>query len=643
MTAGLRTWRRPAAAGLTVAALVSASVVGRVASASAAVTSQQVAVPSYIPPNADPGAWNRLIGADSEKVGIVVANVANGPDFQAKPYWTDVMARSHASGKRVLGYVDTGYLGLTGQRTRLGSPRAGDWIVQIQQDISRWYALYPGMLDGIFFDQGYNQCGEGDAIALQYRFVHEFQKQHHRGSMTVLNPGATVPQCYEDSADVLLTYESSYAGYMLTPDQPGDLNYHSPGWTPKDPRKFWHIIYDVKAQDVPAVIAASRERDAGYIYVTDDVMTNPYDTLPATPYWTAQQDAVSGGFAPVVPVPPRNGPGAPAAPAGVRIDTSAGVDYTSAVVAWDPVPGAAAYRINVDGRPVAEVPGDVTLAAVGGLAPDGRQYRLTVQADDGAGHRSAASAAAVAITRALPADQTVVNPTVSTDGTTVTYTADFLAPYGFHRVLVPATSADQPCWKTPIVGQCAGWMIEGARLFRYMGDATGTQWSWALVRDKIDPTIAGYTYSWTVPVTDLPGGAVPAVVSGEGYAPLTYVTAAGFDFGAPGAALALVGVPAVIDTVLGGGGGVPSSTTTTTTAPTTTTTTTPSTEPPEEEEDEEDAVDEWRAWRLRFFELIWSWYYGDDDGDPATETAPKQPPPGSVTITDPTPAAVQPG
>jgi hypothetical protein len=225
--------------------VVSAFIVGTADHVHAAVSPQQIAVPSYIHPGADPGAWNRLIGAPSEKAGITVANVLNGPDFRRKPIWTDVMARAHGSGKRVLGYVDTGYLGLTGQKTRLGSSDPADWIAQAEQDINVWYALYGESLDGIFFDQGYNTCGPNNDFASWYDHLNQFEKRHHPGALTVLNPGAVVPQCYEDTADILLMYESDYAGYRGQ-NPIGDLNFHAPDWTPRDPHKIWHIIYDAR-------------------------------------------------------------------------------------------------------------------------------------------------------------------------------------------------------------------------------------------------------------------------------------------------------------------------------------------------------------------------------------------------------------
>src|SRR4029079_13938443 len=92
-------------------------------------------------------------------VGIAVANVINGPDYTPLPEWASVIHATHANGVPVVGYVDTGYLGTSGQLTRLGSSNALAWISQIERDVDAWYACYGNDISGIFFDQGQNACG----------------------------------------------------------------------------------------------------------------------------------------------------------------------------------------------------------------------------------------------------------------------------------------------------------------------------------------------------------------------------------------------------------------------------------------------------------------------------------------------------
>lgn len=66
-------------------------------------------------------------------------NVLNGPNYPARAEWTDVLSRASDSRKRIIGYVQTGYLGQIKTLTRLGSSDLADWVSQIQSDIDLWY------------------------------------------------------------------------------------------------------------------------------------------------------------------------------------------------------------------------------------------------------------------------------------------------------------------------------------------------------------------------------------------------------------------------------------------------------------------------------------------------------------------------
>jgi len=282
-----------------IALMASALVVGVTVPSSqvavaGSVIAQKVAVPAYINPLLDPNAWAQLATSSPASMGFAVANVINGPDYTPFDEWSQVIQSVSASGVKVVGYVDTGYLGTTGQRTRLGSTDPVDWMSQIQHDVDTWYRFYGSSLSGIFFDQTQNACGPtqgSNAWADQYQRLSDNVERLYPGSVTVLNPGIAVPQCYETASDVIVTFEGSYASYV---GDPSAANPYTPlSWTPVDPQKIWHIVYD--APDVTTMantVALSETRGAGYIYVTDDVMANPYDTLPPVDYWAAELAAV---------------------------------------------------------------------------------------------------------------------------------------------------------------------------------------------------------------------------------------------------------------------------------------------------------------------------------------------------------------
>jgi Spherulation-specific family 4 len=345
--------------------------------------SQKVAVPSYINPLLDPNAWFTLATANPASVGFVVANVINGPDYVPLPEWTTVINGVAAGGGKVVGYVDTGYFGTTGQRTRLGSTDPIDWMSQIQHDVAAWYKFYGDSLSGIFFDQMQNACGwtEGNNDwADLYRHASDEVKRLHPGALTVLNPGIGVPQCYEDAGDVIVTFEGSYASYI---GDPTAANPFVPlSWTPVDPNKIWHIVYG--APDTAAManaIALSKTRSSGYVFVTNDVLANPYDTLPPADYWAAE-------LASVITLPGATRPPSPP----VYLDTvevsgtTIDLDWTSsrsrtAVVAYD------IYR---DGVLIGSVPGTTTTYRAVDLLPM-TTYVFTVVARDAFGVTSSPS------------------------------------------------------------------------------------------------------------------------------------------------------------------------------------------------------------------------------------------------------------
>jgi hypothetical protein len=259
---------------------------------------QQLAVPAYAHPVADRASWSQLSASGPGSVGIIVANVANGPGGQPEPAWTEVIHDALTSGGRVLGYVDTGYLGApslahpNGLPTRSGQlgPRA--WLSQIHTDIDAWYQFYGPDLGGIFFDQGTSACGPAagsDQYADEYRTLRGQLSAAHPAALTVLNPGTPVPPCYRDAADVLVTFEGSYANYTGTSD--GQSRHFQPlRWAPHAPSQIWHIVYGATSSDqMERAMALSRERRAGYIYVTDAGLPNPFATLPPVDYWTAEQ------------------------------------------------------------------------------------------------------------------------------------------------------------------------------------------------------------------------------------------------------------------------------------------------------------------------------------------------------------------
>ena len=290
---------------------------------------QQLAVPAYAHPVADrASSWAQLSASPPGAVGIVVANVANGPGSGPEADWAAVIHRAQASGGRVLGYVDTGYLGSPslahpdGLPTRSGGLGPQAWLSQIEADIDAWYQFYGADLGGIFLDEGDQRLRPDAGIEPVRRRVPVPTGPSavaHPGALTVLNPGVVVPRCYGDAADVLVTFEGSYANYTGSPDHQG-RDYEPLHWTPQDPGQIWHIVYGAASSaEMEHAMALSRQRGAGYVYVTDAGLPNPFGALPPADYWSAEVAQRAG------PREPRAGarePGPVAARSGVRAHTA---------------------------------------------------------------------------------------------------------------------------------------------------------------------------------------------------------------------------------------------------------------------------------------------------------------------------------
>ncbi|GGP01677.1 hypothetical protein LDL08_01140 [Nonomuraea glycinis] len=358
------------AAVVAVLLLTSVSGLSGTAHADSTPAGVSLAVPAYFAPGE---LWDRL--ADPG-VGIVVANPFSGPGKDADPAYAQAISDARAAGVTVLGYVATGYLGSTGRATRLGETTPLAWLAQAQQDVARWYELYGAHgLGGVFLDEVQNVCGPGNAYSDTYRALDESIKSLHRGAFTVINPGIGTEQCYADIADVSLTFEGTYETYR---------SWQPPAWQRgRDPRRFWHLVHATATQEqMTEALRLGKERGAGYMYVTPDVLANPWDTLPD--YWQAELDAARS---PDTTAPARPGP-------AVAVQRGP----TTLTLGWPPSPGAVGYDVHLNGRRVAGTAGRVPAVTLKNLDP-GTGYAVTVKARDAAGNASPASIPVPARTR----------------------------------------------------------------------------------------------------------------------------------------------------------------------------------------------------------------------------------------------------
>ncbi len=207
-------------------------------------------VPLYTsPPHA---SWTALAAAKRANPSVpvmAVVNPGNGPGTSARSGYTTAIADLVAAGVKVVGYVYTSY----------GNRAAAD----VQADIDRWHSFYPAVT-GIFFDEMSNVAG----LEPYYAGLTAYAKSHG-SDLTIGNPGTDSRASYVGTVDVIFIYETSG---LPSVDKLA-------GWhTSYDRRNFGIIPYGVS---MDAAFVAAAKQSVGYIYLQNDVLPNPWDSVPA--------------------------------------------------------------------------------------------------------------------------------------------------------------------------------------------------------------------------------------------------------------------------------------------------------------------------------------------------------------------------
>ncbi|MFN8593187.1 MAG: spherulation-specific family 4 protein [Thermomicrobiales bacterium] len=270
---------------------------------------QRVAVPSYFVPSP---RWDTL-RAGVPPVGLAVINPAGFDQlgYSQEPAYVDQVDLCKAKGLLVLGYVDTDY----GKDTK-ARPECGTALECVKALVDQHYTMYG--VDGIFFDQVWD---DDDPTKLAYyKALYDHVKTKSGQRVVVINPGKRTTESYIRRADIIINFEGYYVAPPVDPPKPGEppklpLPSYATGtanpwqlpsnaWEWKYPaERFWHLVHTTTAEaDMLNAIRLSKQRNAGWVYVTDDALLNPssniWDRLPgestnAATYWTKERAAVA--------------------------------------------------------------------------------------------------------------------------------------------------------------------------------------------------------------------------------------------------------------------------------------------------------------------------------------------------------------
>ena len=202
--------------------------------------SQKMIIPLYLY-NAD--IWNHISKFQNKE--IVILNPSNGPGDEKDSNYEDLINKLNKNKNKPIGYVYTKW----GDRN----------ITEVKKDINRWLDFYPN-IKGFFIDEASENIDDIN----YYKNLYDYIKS--KGNYyIVLNPGVYPDEEYFNIADSIVVFEDEF--YKLDSDV-----------CKKNSDKSSLIVYDANESEMEDIIKNYKCKN---VYVTDDNLPNPYDTVPS--------------------------------------------------------------------------------------------------------------------------------------------------------------------------------------------------------------------------------------------------------------------------------------------------------------------------------------------------------------------------
>lgn len=253
----------------------------------------ELLVPAYFYPSSSGSEWSTLIAAAQAGTPIIaIMNPGSGAGFTPNSDYVTAVNALRAAGGKVLGYVPTGYGGIAVSPTSTCQPATGNTytatdVLNCAARYKLWYSV-----DGVFLDELTNTpASAAPATFSYYQQIYSGLKGSNgfaRQWTVIGNPGTeSVADYFEDSggptADALVVFENNGAGYS---------GYVPAAWQASYPAaSFAHLVHtEPSSANATQHVATTASRNARYIFATNDVLANPWDTLP--PYFGSLAQAV---------------------------------------------------------------------------------------------------------------------------------------------------------------------------------------------------------------------------------------------------------------------------------------------------------------------------------------------------------------
>ena len=253
---------RVAILSIIVGAFIISALVSR-----AGASDLQILYPLYSYPNwYDPAnyIWDDVAAAAHTVPITAIINPNNGPDGGApNDDYVHGMADLAAGGVTMIGYVHTSYGNTTARP-----------LADIEKDIDLYSADYSGV-SGIFLDE----VSSDPALISYYKQIYDYIHAKPNLTKVFANPGTNTPEGYvTQTAETTVIFENTGGWSSYVPDS----------YVATDPKsKFASLMLNVPTvQQMKSSIDLAVARNVGFVFVTDDITPNPFDTLPS--YWNAE-------------------------------------------------------------------------------------------------------------------------------------------------------------------------------------------------------------------------------------------------------------------------------------------------------------------------------------------------------------------
>ena len=237
---------------------------------STTVNAQSVFMLSYVYPLAEAGGsefsdyWKAIHAAGSSKIPYTLIMADGSPDAKLDPGYVRLLKKNAELGFKTVTYIRTV------QQTRP--------IAEVKAAMAKFIELYGAdKIHGFYFDEISSRNNGATAYMAE---LYNYTKSTYGNKLVVANPGTHITDAIAPYADIFMTNEGTADEY---------INNYKTAYSafendPANSHRIFHTIYTAKASDYQKIINLSRQRNAGWVFITTDSTIpdgRPYNDLAA--------------------------------------------------------------------------------------------------------------------------------------------------------------------------------------------------------------------------------------------------------------------------------------------------------------------------------------------------------------------------